>query len=89
MVRLLGSRPLHRLGEWSYSFYLLHAAIYIGVGALLREVAPQLLEHKEQLLPVVAVCFVLSTIGGALMHRWVEVPAQRALLRRWIPRVRS
>lgn len=81
VARLLGTRPLQHLGDWSYAFYLLHAMVYLVVGYALR--GSGLLTTLPGIAAVVVFCFVVSTALSAAMHLLVERPAQRALLRRW------
>jgi peptidoglycan/LPS O-acetylase OafA/YrhL len=71
----LGSRPMVTLGVWSYAFYLVHLTVIHGVGLVL---APP---PGSVWLAVVVVLGVLGASVGlsALLHRWVEAPAQARL----------
>ncbi|GAA3392025.1 acyltransferase [Streptomyces roseoviridis] len=72
---LLRSRPLVKLGEWSFAFYLCHAVVldvfdHLGYGAdrgLTRDVAE-----------LGAAC-AAALVVALLLHEWVERPAERRL----------
>lgn len=75
IVRALASRPLRRVGLYSYTLYLVHLLFVWLVWAYLPG------------LPIVGVMFVAGTASmlyAALMYRWVERPM--ALLRRSLHR---
>jgi peptidoglycan/LPS O-acetylase OafA/YrhL len=73
-IGMLDAVLLVRLGQWSYSLYLLH----ISIGLLLWAAC-----HSAGVSPVAGVVAgVPLSIGlSSLFHRWVEVPGQ-ALFRR-------
>jgi peptidoglycan/LPS O-acetylase OafA/YrhL len=78
--RILDNRPLHWLGERSYSLYLVHM---VPMGFL----RPALLDLADgspwDMLVVLAVAELLVLIPtGALMYRFVERPFLRLKLRR-------
>lgn len=68
--RLLGASPLQWLGRWSYSIYLWHWPLIVGL-----RMTDAFLDHPRLAAGGVA---VLSVLCGALSYRWVEAPAGRA-----------
>lgn len=78
LARLLGSRPLHALGEASYALYILHVPVYLW--SLHRLPFIELgLPHGW---PGVALYLVLVTLLSVAVRQRVEEPARRWLLRR-------
>ena len=73
IVRLLGSRVLTRLGEISYSTYLVHFLLWIVWKLLFVDASLQ--------LGWASLAGFLATVLGAsiLLYHWVEKPAQRWL----------
>lgn len=69
----LARGPLHWLGEVSYSTYLCHFGLFIAFKLLLVDDALQL--DALRLALFIAVLLIVS----GLSHRWIELPAQRAL----------
>nr|WP_269112548.1 MULTISPECIES: acyltransferase [unclassified Streptomyces]AIE54244.1 PauY24 [Streptomyces sp. YN86] len=72
----MANRPMLRLGEASFAFYLVHGIVL----TYLRE----LIGHERELTPAQGVLFALSALAVSLvlalaMHRWIESPA----VRRW------
>lgn len=79
---LLRSRPLVRLGEWSYTFYLVHAtAIYIVLGL----VGQQPFSRWSPLW--YAGMLAVSLALAAALHYLVEKPCERFLRSRWDSRL--
>lgn len=73
LSRILATRPMVRLGEVSYAFYILQWAAWLVVND--GPAPPTQLE---------AICAVVVTLGAsALAHRWLEVPARNAIVGRW------
>lgn len=79
---LFSIRPLVYLGAISFSVYLLHFPVQLGI------------ELADQLLPIdlnyasrkFFVAYVLLVIGvGALSHRFLELPMQRRIRQRYLP----
>jgi peptidoglycan/LPS O-acetylase OafA/YrhL len=74
LVRLLGTRPLRRLGSYSYSLYLLHVPIVLGIS---RTIAT----HVAPGLPAFWVTLGLGLPISLLTARWFaaifEIPFQR------------
>lgn len=66
-----------KLGEWSFTFYLVHATIIYTVLSVLGP-------RPESWLNLLwfAALFVPSLIAAALLHRWVERPIEKRM-RRW------
>jgi peptidoglycan/LPS O-acetylase OafA/YrhL len=73
LVAVFGSRPWARLGQASYSLYLLHMWAGLIVMNLLAQAVP----------PLVALAATCVLVVGAslLIYRFVELPAKRLLLR--------
>lgn len=64
-------RPLTTLGRWSYSVYLVHALVAVGMAA-----ASSRLGVEAGVGPLFV--YLLLVVGiSALTHRYIEVPGQR------------
>jgi peptidoglycan/LPS O-acetylase OafA/YrhL len=75
LIRLLDSRPLRRLGSFSYSLYLIHLPIVVAISLTL--VAPHL-RHGEKAFAVTTVLAGgLSLIVAWFFARVFEFPFQR------------
>ena len=70
---LLRSRPLVRLGEWSYAFYLLHLLVIWGLGGRARRAA-----SWSNALPTCG-WLVLAVLVSAGAYIWVERPLEARL----------
>ncbi|MBE7699547.1 acyltransferase [Oerskovia sp. Sa1BUA8] len=79
---LLRKRWLVTLGEWSYTFYLVHATI---IYVLLAQFGRQALSWNN--LWWYAAAFVVALAASALMHRLVERPAERRMRGWWDARL--
>jgi peptidoglycan/LPS O-acetylase OafA/YrhL len=66
-------RPLHVLGDASYSLYLTHILV---IATVIRLVG------TESLALVLALCFALAVTVGVLCFHLIERPAQRWLRKR-------
>jgi peptidoglycan/LPS O-acetylase OafA/YrhL len=76
--RLLGTAPVVRLGEASYSLYLMHIPLYVYAGWI---AAPRGFDTSHPIAFFVG--YVVVTIAMALaVLRFVEEPARRAIRRR-------
>jgi peptidoglycan/LPS O-acetylase OafA/YrhL len=71
-ARLLALRPLHYLGEISYSVYLVHYCVLGGLNLL--AIRPAGL--------YAAAALVLTLATSAATYRWIERPARRFVTRR-------
>ncbi|MFG2934880.1 acyltransferase family protein [Streptomyces sp. NPDC048282] len=75
LVRLLTARPVHRLGGFSYSLYLIHLPIVLAV---IRRVAPHFVARG---LPTfcftLAVALPVSVLGAWLFAKVFETPFKR------------
>jgi peptidoglycan/LPS O-acetylase OafA/YrhL len=75
IVWLLDTRPVRRLGSFSYSLYLIHAPIVVAISVTL--VAP----HLEPGLPRFGLTLALAVPASVLTARWFgavfEIPFQR------------
>jgi len=70
---------LARIGDASYSLYLLHTILLIFI---FRAFSLLPLEGMAQFVVLAPVAFVLCVIGGLLCYRWVERP-MLLTMRRW------
>lgn len=69
----LGARPLIWLGEVSYATYLAHFPLFILFKLLL-------IDDPARIAPPMLLLFLaVVLLASALLYRWVEKPAQRAL----------
>lgn len=75
---LLRSRPLVALGEWSFTFYLVHATVIYAVLAVLGPRAPAWVN-----LAWYAALLVIAVTAAAALHYLVERPVEKRM-RRWL-----
>lgn len=71
--RLLATRPLVRLGEISYAFYILQWAAWLVIND-----GPTRPTQWEAFGAV-----GVTLVAAFVVHRWVEVPARNAIVARW------
>jgi peptidoglycan/LPS O-acetylase OafA/YrhL len=71
---LLRHPVLIRLGEWSYSFYLVHLVVLRLVLELARRAGLPVTDDLAVAAVVVAACLPLSIAAAAALHRAVERP---------------
>ncbi|MBF9066729.1 acyltransferase family protein [Streptacidiphilus fuscans] len=77
---VLRSKPLLRLGEWSYCFYLIHATVIFGLSRYFHPpVGPALATN----LGYDAVWLAISLVLSWLCYRFVEKPAEKWLRARY------
>lgn len=77
--RVLGARPLVRLGEASYSMYLLQLFVMIAARQVMVHAH---LQHRAHLAIGLMLLVPFACAGvGLLCFRWVEEPVRLALLR--------
>ena len=84
--RLLTTRPLQRLGDWSFSIYMVHVPIIFTFYALWTRANPNLLAHFDANGPThpdytqgqvfAAMLIVLTLIVSATTYYFIEVPAR-------------
>jgi len=91
LAKLLQTRPLQRLGDWSYSVYMVHVPImftFLVIQKITQPAAPITTGPVVYGLegPVTCLIYVLMVLAvAALTYRFVEVPA-----RRWLnPRLKA
>ncbi|MDQ1172179.1 peptidoglycan/LPS O-acetylase OafA/YrhL [Microbacterium testaceum] len=74
------ARPLwQELGRVSFAFYLVHLLVIASVSSAWPEGHPEL--PWRQAVPLALAAFGIALGLAFAMHRWVEIPAQRWLLR--------
>ena len=72
---LLVSFPLERLGIISYSFYLWHLPVIVGVASLLGiDPSHPGTTPANVLVPAIALAFAVSWAVSELTYRWIERP---------------
>ncbi|HVU95356.1 MAG TPA: acyltransferase [Puia sp.] len=81
--RLLSTRPAQRLGEWSFSIYMVHMPIffsYRGIAPLLGWPVPNgfFTLGPDYRVGWFAACIFLAVtlVAASLCYRWLEVPAR-------------
>jgi peptidoglycan/LPS O-acetylase OafA/YrhL len=89
LARLLMARPLHWLGEISYSIYLNHFWVLASTNFVLLRALPRLglgpyAAHGIQMGIEIALVLIVS----AITYRMVETPARKAMLSRYRARLR-
>ncbi|WP_213011811.1 acyltransferase family protein [Paractinoplanes toevensis] len=75
LIRLLDSRPLERLGSFSYSLYLIHVPIVVAIS--LKLVAPRLGHGTAAFAVTTVLGGGLSLAGAWFFARVFEFPFQR------------
>ncbi len=93
LSRFLSLRPFVFLGERSYSLYLVHAVIALGIysvaavaGLLTGEEGGTYIGLPDPLGDVLLAGFLIATIiASAITYRFIELPGQ-ALGKRWLAR---
>ncbi len=76
---ILSLGPIHRLGVYSYSFYMLHVLVLDGRGGI--AVALGRVGIGDGFVPVFLASFILVTGLAVASHRFVERPSSAALRR--------
>jgi peptidoglycan/LPS O-acetylase OafA/YrhL len=82
VARLLSARPFQRLGDISYSVYLMHVPLGVALWFLWSHV-----EYRMGLAPALGRAVWLGLVFAAVLgvseltYRRIEVPARRGLLR--------
>jgi peptidoglycan/LPS O-acetylase OafA/YrhL len=90
--RALDTRPLQRLGDWSFSIYMVHVPILFSLTAIyILPQNPKMFSSFEVLmatkfppgLPMCLLLVSLTLVVAALTYRFIEVPARQYLNRRF------
>ena len=92
---LFGSRPLQRLGDWSFSIYLVHQPLLFAIGSVLaygslgKPALPGPPPRPDMLTGwLMCLAFIaLTLLVASLTYRFIEVPARHALNARFRERV--
>lgn len=91
MDRLFGTRPLQRLGDWSFSIYLVHQPLMYIIGSVLAyqslgKPATGGPPPKPDMLTAWLICLVFigfTLFIASLTYRFIEVPARNWINRRF------
>ena len=78
LATLFGNRAMHALGEWSYSFYLIHMLFIHGRRSLYDLLAARLPSPVADAVDFVAL-FSIVLLFSAALYTLIEVPARRKL----------
>lgn len=81
LVRLLDTRPVRRLGSFSYSLYLIHAPLVVVVNRKL--VGPHLPAGLPTFWATLAIAVPVSVLAAWCFASVFEIPFQR--YRSWVP----
>jgi peptidoglycan/LPS O-acetylase OafA/YrhL len=84
VARLLNTKPLQRLGDWSYSIYMVHMPIMftflavqlLNAPAAAPQPAPTAVQYGPQGAIVCLIYVLLVLAVSALTYRFVELPAR-------------
>jgi peptidoglycan/LPS O-acetylase OafA/YrhL len=92
MDTFFGSTPLQRLGDWSFSIYLVHQPILYTIQTVMvlnappAGTAPTGQPPKPDMLTGWLICIVfiaITLVVSYLTYRFVEVPTRNAINARW------
>jgi len=84
---ILATKPLQRLGDWSFSIYLIHQPfLYQGVALMGNSdktgiVIPKLTMFESWLVCVIFIVFILIVSYGS--YNFIELPARNFINRKW------
>lgn len=92
MDAFFGTRPLQRIGDWSFSIYLVHQPLMYTIGTIMSYLnppnpnspagpPPQMDMLTGWLICIVFIAFTL--LISFLTYRFVEVPARKWINGRW------
>ena len=89
--RLFGTRPLQRLGDWSFSVYLVHQPLMFAIGSVLAyqslgKPATGGPPPKPDMLTGWLICLIfigVTLLLASLTYRFIEVPARNWINRRF------
>jgi peptidoglycan/LPS O-acetylase OafA/YrhL len=80
--KVFATKPLQRLGDWSFSIYLVHQPLLFTIGKIQsyqHKVFPASVPPPPDLMAAWMFCFgfiALMLLVSYLTYRWVEVPAR-------------
>jgi peptidoglycan/LPS O-acetylase OafA/YrhL len=87
MNRLLGTKPLQKLGDWSFSIYLIHQPFLYQAATLMQNPNKTgIALSKMSILTSWLLCIgfiVFLLIVSYLSYRLIELPARNYINRRW------
>ncbi|UFH53566.1 acyltransferase [Spirosoma sp. KNUC1025] len=86
--RVLSSKPLQRLGDWSYSIYMIHAPLILTYYAAMLWANPDLVNQSEEAAGTPDYVFgwigdgifvLITLLLSSLTYRFIELPARTFL----------
>ncbi|MEI7583024.1 acyltransferase [Runella sp.] len=92
MDAFFGTKPLQRIGDWSFSIYLVHQPLMYTIGTIMSYLNPPNPNAPAGLPPqidmltgwVICIVFIAFTLLiSYLTYRFVEVPARNWINARW------
>jgi peptidoglycan/LPS O-acetylase OafA/YrhL len=87
MNALLGTKPLQKLGDWSFSIYLIHQPFLYQAATLMQNPNKTgIALSKMSILTSWLVCIgfiVFLLFVSYLSYRFIELPARNYINRRW------
>lgn len=84
---ILASKPLQRLGDWSFSIYLIHQPFLYQGAALMQNqdktgiVIPKMTMFNSWLICIIFIAFILFM--SYLSYRFIELPARNFINKKW------
>ena len=84
---ILASKPLQRLGDWSFSIYLIHQPFLYQGAALMQNqdktgiVIPKMTMFNSWLICMMFIAFILFM--SYISYRFIELPARNFINKKW------